>query len=203
MQKERERIAAVAAALFGLVLAALFAAAMVDGQRRYAETPFRAVLGDQRYEELMAGRGGFPHYLGASLEAPDFTLPTRDGESFTLSSRRGRVVVLNFWNSTCRPCVEEMPTLEDLALLVEDFGDVDVVTVSTDPDWETVAPIVPAESRLVQLIDPDRTVVADLFGTHLYPETWIIDRDGLVRFRYDGGFDWSSPVVIDVIDAYR
>lgn len=200
---QRERIAAVSAALFGGVLATLFAAALVDGQRRYAETPFRAVLGDERFEALMAGRGGFPHYLGASLEAPDFTLEQRGGGSWTLSAQRGRVVVINFWNSSCRPCLEEMPTLEDLALMSERWDDVEVVTVSTDASWDAVAPFVGADSRLVQLLDPDRRVVADLFGTRLYPETWIIDRQGLVRFRFDGAFDWSNPVVLDVIDAYR
>ena len=96
-----------------------------------------------------------------------------------------------------------MPSLEDLALMAERWDDVEVVTVSTDPSWETVAPYVRADSRLVQLIDPERRVVADLFGTHLYPETWIIDREGVIRFRYDGAFDWSNPVVLDVIDAYR
>jgi len=46
-------------------------------------------------------------------------------------------------------------------------------------------------------------VVTDAFGTKLFPETWIIDKNGVVRLRFDGAFDWSSPVALDLIRAYR
>jgi hypothetical protein len=49
----------------------------------------------------------------------------------------------------------------------------------------------------------ERKVVTEQFGTKLFPETWIIDANGLVRFRYDGALDWSDPVALDLIRAYR
>ena len=45
--------------------------------------------------------------------------------------------------------------------------------------------------------------MTEQFGTKLFPETWIIDADGLVRFRFDGALDWSDPVALDLIRAYR
>ncbi|KPK51996.1 MAG: hypothetical protein AMJ63_10845 [Myxococcales bacterium SG8_38_1] len=151
----------------------------------------------------MDGAGGVPHYLGASLRAPDFTLPMQGGGEWKLSDHRGKVIVLNFWTVTCRPCIQEMPTIELLAEIVEPWGDVEVVAVSTDRNWDEVETIIARNTRITSLLDADREVVNGRFGTRLFPETWIIDADGVIRFRYDGALDWSDPVALDLIRAYR
>jgi peroxiredoxin len=202
-RREPDRIALVIALVVGLPLLFLFGRAIADGQRRFEETPFRAMLGNDRFEALIGGRGGFPHYLGRDLGAPDFTLRDRAGRPWKLSEHRGRVVVLNFWSITCPPCIEEMPTFEDLALLATRWGDVDVVAVATDPRWEDLATVIPRNPRVTYLLDPDKAVTRAQFGTSLYPETWIIDRNGVVRLRFDGQRDWSDPITLDVIDSFR
>ena len=151
----------------------------------------------------MEGEGGVPHYLGASLLAPDFSLPQQGGGEWKLSDHRGKVIVMNFWTVTCRPCIQEMPTIELLAEIIEPWGDVEVVAVSTDRNWAEVETIIPRKSRITSLLDAERTVVNGKFGTKLFPETWIIDADGVIRFRYDGALDWSNPVALDLIRAYR
>ena len=151
----------------------------------------------------MDGQGGVPHYLGASLLAPEFTLPEQGGGEWTMSEQRGKVIVMNFWTVTCRPCIQEMPTIELLAEITEDWGDVEVVAVSTDRSWEEAQTIIPHTSRITSLLDAERTVVTEQFGTNLFPETWIIDANGVVRFRFDGALDWSDPVALDLIRAYR
>ena len=199
----REIIATVIVIAIALPLLAIFAGALVDARIRSIESPFRAVLGNARFEALMEGEGGVPHYLGASLSAPDFTLPKQGGGEWKLSDQRGKVIVMNFWTVTCRPCIQEMPTIELLAQITEAWGDVEVVAVSTDRSWAEVEAIIPPSSKIVSLLDDKREVVTDAFGTKLFPETWIIDKRGVVRFRFDGAFDWASPVALDLIRAYR
>ena len=196
----------MAALILGVIafpLILIFAGAFADARVRSTEAPFRAVLGNGRFEALMAGEGGIPHYLGASLSAPDFTLPTQSGGSWSLAEQRGKVVVMNFWTVTCRPCIQEMPTIELLAEITKNWGDVEVVAVSTDRSWAEVEAIIPESSDIISLLDADRSVVTDAFGTKLFPETWIIDKNGLVRLRFDGAFDWASPIALDLIRAYR
>jgi peroxiredoxin len=200
--RKREQIAALLTLLLGAPLVFLFTRAAHDGVERSRQTPLRAVLGDARYEALVRGEGGFPHYLGDEFLAPDFTLRDREGRPWRLQDHRGKVLVINFWSITCPPCVEEMPTLETLAHVVEGWGDVEVVGISADPDWESANTVLPAESRMTQLLDPGREVIAGKFGTRLFPETWIVDRRGVVRFRYDGALDWSNPVLLDVIRRF-
>ncbi len=199
----REVIATIIVAAIAFPLIFIFTGAVVDAQARAREAPFRALLGNARFEQLMDGQGGVPHYLGASLLAPDFSLPTQDGGEWKMSEQRGKVIVMNFWTVTCRPCIQEMPTIELLAEMTEDWGDVEVVAVSTDRSWAEVETIIPRTSRITSLLDAERKVVTELFGTKLFPETWIIDADGLVRFRFDGALDWSNPVALDLIRAYR
>ncbi|MDH3727530.1 MAG: TlpA family protein disulfide reductase [Myxococcales bacterium] len=199
----RELIATVIVAAIAFPLVFIFTGAVVDARARAGEAPFRAVLGNARFEELMDGQRGVPHYLGASLLAPDFTLPEQSGGEWELSDQRGKVVVMNFWTVTCQPCIQEMPTIELLADITKDWGDVEVVAVSTDRNWAEVEAIIPQSSRITSLLDAERKVVTDAFGTKLFPETWIIDKNGLVRLRFDGAFDWASPVALDLIRAYR
>jgi len=199
----REVIATLIVAAIAFPLMFIFTGALVDSRARAREAPFRALLGNSRFEELMDGRGGVPHYLGASLLAPDFSLPKQGGGEWKMSEQRGKVVVMNFWTVTCRPCIQEMPAIELLAEITEDWGDVEVVAISTDRSWEEAETIIPRTSRITSLLDADREVVTGQFGTKLFPETWIIDADGIVRFRFDGALDWSDPVALDLIRAYR
>ncbi len=200
---KREVIASLIVAVIALPVIFIFSGAIADSRARAGEAPFRAVLGNARYEALMDGEGGVPHYLGASLRAPDFTLPEQGGEQWKLSEHRGKVIVMNFWTVTCRPCIQEMPTIELLAEIVEPWGDVEVVAISTDRSWDEASTIIAPTSRITSLLDAERTVVNGMFGTKLFPETWIIDADGVIRFRYDGALDWSDPVALDLIRAYR
>ncbi len=199
----REVIATLIVVAIAFPLLFFFTGAIVDSRARAREAPFRALLGNARFESLMDGAGGVPHYLGASLRAPDFTLPMQGGGEWKLSDHRGKVIVLNFWTVTCRPCIQEMPTIELLAEIVEPWGDVEVVAVSTDRNWDEVETIIARNTRITSLLDADREVVNGRFGTRLFPETWIIDADGVIRFRYDGALDWSDPVALDLIRAYR
>jgi len=200
---KREVIATFIVAAIAFPLMFIFTGAIVDARARAREAPFRALLGNSRFEELMEGRGGVPHYLGASLLAPDFSLPKQGGGEWKMSEQRGKVVVMNFWTVTCRPCIQEMPTIELLAEITEDWGDVEIVAVSTDRSWDEAETIIPRTSRITSLLDADRKVVTGMFGTKLFPETWIIDANGIVRFRFDGALDWSDPVALDLIRAYR
>ena len=125
------------------------------------------------------------------------------GGEWKMSEQRGKVVVMNFWTVTCRPCIQEMPTIELPGRDHRGLGDVEIVAVSTDRSWEEAETIIPRTSRITSLLDADRQVVTGMFGTKLFPETWIIDADGVVRFRFDGSLDWSDPVALDLIRAYR
>ncbi len=190
------RKAALLTALFGIPLSLGAVGALRDGIRRAQDGPLIALFGAETLERLRAGERTPYHYLGDRLAAPDFELPDRHGRLWRLSEHRGKVVLLNFWSITCPPCVKEMPSLLQLAQQWRERGlDVEVVAISTDAGWDAVRQLFPEEPALTVLFDPERKVVTGKFGTRLLPETWLIDRRGVIRFRYDGALDWTRPVV--------
>lgn len=219
--KTKERLALGLVVAIGAPLVVMLGMSLADGTRRTRESVVRSMIGDARYEALASfhdeaatgeppepSAAGFPHYFnprGGYRRAPDFALTDRFGRAHRLSEQRGKVVVMNFWSITCPPCLEELPSLEELAKQVDArWGDdVEVFAVSTDEGWDAVRTVLPSEPTLVHLFDPDKSTVEGKYGTSLYPETWIIDREGFVRFRYDGAYDWSSPVVLDLIESLR
>jgi len=147
-----------------------------------------------------------PAYAGANRSVPDFELLDLTGRSVKMSSFIGEgPVVLNFWTQSCKPCMRELPSLAELARLTAADG-VRVVTVCTDEGPEAVADELAKalggrEPPFAVLFDPDYEVVTDLFGTTLYPETWLIDDQGIIRARVDGARDWSSSVALEVIET--
>lgn len=147
-----------------------------------------------------------PAYAAQNRTAPDFELSDMSGKKVKLSDFRGKTVILNFWTKTCRPCLEEMPSLANLARMIEKRSDVVLLTVSTDSGPEDVRDTLRAILRTEQppfpvLFDPESNVVGDAFGTTLFPETWIIDKKGTIRARFDGARDWSSTMVLGLIDS--
>lgn len=148
-----------------------------------------------------------PNYAARNRTAPDFELRDLEGRSFRLSSFRGKTVVLNFWTTTCQPCLEEMPSLAEFTKIVANRKDIVVLTVATDaerhPIETALQTVLHERPPFPVLLDPELSVVGDRFGTHLFPETWIIDRDGVIRARFDGAREWSEPLVLDLIDSFR
>jgi peroxiredoxin len=148
-----------------------------------------------------------PDYLAADRRAPDFSLKDMRGNTVTLESLRGKVVVLNFWTKTCGPCLEEMPDLAELTKIVRDRPDVVVLAVSVDDGPDDIRPtlqtVLREEPPFTVLVDPGSTIVNGKFGTRLFPETWFIDKRGVIRARFDGAREWTNPLVVNFIDSLR
>ena len=147
-----------------------------------------------------------PNYAGQNRLAPDFELTDGEGRKVHLSDYRGKTVVLNFWTTTCQPCLEEMPSLAELANILKARKNVALLTVSTDTSREVALSALKTllheeKPPFPVLLDPELEVVRDKYGTHLFPETWIIDPKGVIRARFDSARDWSQAMVLDLIES--
>ena len=129
--------------------------------------------------------------------APDFTV--QDGHNkVTLSQFRGQVVVLNFWATWCPPCVEEMPSLVDMQRRMKAKG-VTVLAVSVDVDENAYRQFIKDHNvNLLTARDPDQKS-SGLYGTFKFPETYVIDRNGVMRRKFIGAVDWTEPEVTDFL----
>jgi len=128
--------------------------------------------------------------------APDFAV-TDSGRTVRLSDFHGRVVVLNFWATWCPPCRQELPSLVALA---QAHPEITVLAVSADENPTAYANFLAAHPMpsVVAVRDPSEHP-NDLFGTSEFPETFLIDRAGIVRRKFIGAQDWSSPELADYL----
>jgi peroxiredoxin len=200
MNVSADKTAALIAFLVGAPFAFMMVKGFAEGEVRRREVPLRAMLSDEVYEGFRDGEPQKIHYYGNDRLAPDFTLQDQHGKPWRLKDQRGKTVVMNFWTVTCKPCVEEMPSLEQLALIAAERPELEVVAITTDKNWSEISSLFQPDSKLKVLFDPGKAVVRDKFGTRLYPETWVVDPEGVIRVRVDGARDWSAPIAIEMIE---
>lgn len=179
-------IAVAAAAVYS------FGATARDAEQRRVCTPLCALR---------------PNYAARNRSAPDFELERLKGGKVRLSDYQGKVVIMNFWSKTCRPCLEEMPDLVELAKILESRGRDDVVLLGVCSDeskedaLSTLQAVLGGPAPFTNVIDPDGEMIAAKYGTKLYPETWFIDPQGIIRARVDGARDWSSPAAVGLAES--
>lgn len=123
--------------------------------------------------------GVLPPAPAVGHPAPDFTVSTLTGETFTLSELRGKPVVLNFWATWCPPCRAELPELQAAAERYE--GEIIIAGVNQAEPADSVTQFADGLGlRFVVPLDTDAQV-SRLYGARSLPTTFFIDRGGVIR----------------------
>lgn len=160
-----------AIALAGIILAVVAAVALIFifGQR-------------EKFEPVVA-----------NTEILDFELPDLSGNMHKLSDYKGKVVFLNFWATWCKPCEEEMPSMQALYDNLSSFPFV-IVAVSVDNDSpENVEKFVKKYGLTFPVLHDRRGKVKETYKTTGVPETFIIDQNGVIAEKVRGPRDWTEP----------
>jgi cytochrome c biogenesis protein CcmG/thiol:disulfide interchange protein DsbE len=154
---------------------------------------------------LLTGCYGRSKPSSINTPAPDFTIQDSD-HSVTLSQLRGKIVVLNFWATWCPPCLEEMPSLVEMQKKFQGKG-VTVLAVSVDEDANDYHKFL--KDHGVDLLTvresgektPNGVIapVSSRYGTIKVPETYIIDRDGIIRRKFIGPVDWNQQEIVEYL----
>lgn len=140
--------------------------------------------------------GTRPPHVGS--RAKEFRVQDSD-RLVSLDQFRGQVVVLNFWATWCPPCVEELPSLMNLQERMRTRG-VIVLGVSIDVDGDAYHRFLRVHNiNFLTVRDPQQKVAA-MYGTTGWPETYIIDRRGMLQRKFVGPVDWNSSEVIDFLN---
>ena len=149
--------------------------------------------------------GGQPESAGKIVkgqQAPDFTLKDTEGKTHRLSDYRGKVVIVNFWATWCPPCREEIPSMialdkqmagKPFAMLcasIDEGG-----TKSVEGYFKTSGNRLP-----ITLLDSDASV-AQLYGTTGVPESFVLDKNGIVLEKVIGGVNWTDPQIVSYLNS--
>jgi cytochrome c biogenesis protein CcmG/thiol:disulfide interchange protein DsbE len=139
--------------------------------------------------------GSRPPRIGQN--APDFTVQDSD-HTITLSQFRGQVVVLNFWGSWCAPCIEETPSMVQMQSKLKGKG-VTIVAVSIDADDAAYHKFLKDFNVNFVTVRDEAQKTPTTYGTFRWPETYVIDRTGVVRRKFIGPVNWNSTEITDYL----
>jgi len=138
--------------------------------------------------------------LTVGMAAPDFTLPDMAGKNQQLSDYRGKVIFLNFWATWCKPCKEEMPSMQVLwdNLKKEDFV---MLAISMDRVTTTkeISPFVESLKLTFPILTDSWGQTDKRYKLMGVPETYIIDQNGVLREKVIGPRDWTRTESIETI----
>lgn len=141
---------------------------------------------------LFAACGQEPKVATIGKPAPDFALVDRAGKTWTLSELRGQVVFVNFWATWCPPCREEMPAMQRLytAMPKDKFKMLAIL----NNDKPAVADNFAAKLGItIPILDDQNNRVGPKYGLTGLPETFIVDKQGVLRAKFIGPANWDSP----------
>ena len=133
--------------------------------------------------------------------APDFQLEDTEGNQVSLSSLRGKVVLVNFWATWCPPCIEEMPSMERLNEVMS--GDEFVMlAINTEETGRSVVPeFLEKTPYTFPILYDDKGVVQKRYGVFKFPESFVVGKDGIVAEKVIGPLDWSSVKTITYLKS--
>jgi len=143
---------------------------------------------------LITGCFGSSEPTGARVgqKAPDFKLQNLDGELVSLSEL-DKSVLLNFWNTGCPPCVNEMPLLQQIHQERQDEG-LMVLTLNAGESAATVRQFMQNYHLSLPVVLDTNVAVAQQYGIQFFPTTFFIDRDGIIQEKVIGGFPTKEAI---------
>jgi cytochrome c biogenesis protein CcmG, thiol:disulfide interchange protein DsbE len=144
---------------------------------------------------VAAAGGAVPTAAERGRPAPDIRLHDSAGVDLKLSDLRGKVVVVDFWASWCAPCRKSFPALVDLQSLYGSKG-LEVIAVNVDQQRRDAEAFLSAQPPGLRIVFDERGTTPKAFQVQAMPSSFVIGRDGTVRFVHVGFTD-------KVLDDFR
>ncbi len=130
---------------------------------------------------------------------PHLVLTTLDGKKVAFNPQQNKVIVFNAWGTWCPPCRKEMPALQRLNEKLNP-AHYSLILMAMDTDPLIVREyMIDKKLKLTSYIDQDLKITEDIFGLKIYPTTFLIDKNGILRHTITGEKEWDSPDVLKTL----
>ncbi len=127
--------------------------------------------------------------------APDFELKDINGQKWSLKEQKGKIVILNFWASWCRDCQEEKKAIQSYLNKNGSDKDLIFITIAYKDNPGTITELSRKHGYSFPILLDDG-VVSKTYGITGVPETFLIDKNGILRHKIIGPVDWNNPHIV-------
>jgi thiol-disulfide isomerase/thioredoxin len=131
--------------------------------------------------------------------APRLAVERTDGTEVELADFSGKIVLVNFWGTTCVHCLSEMPNLKSLADELADQGLVVLSVCADESDATLVSETAFEFAPGIDVFFDVTGLAAQRYEVQALPTFWLIDRHGQALARRTGAVDWTSPEIKSLI----
>ncbi len=121
-----------------------------------------------------------------------------DGKTVTLSSLKGKVVFINFWATWCPPCIHEMPSINELKQKFKGNNDIVFLMVDVDNKMGKSSAFMQENNYDLPVYVPASNIPSNYLGNAI-PTTVILDKNGNMAVRIEGGRDYTDPEIVKFI----
>ena len=142
-----------------------------------------------------------PEVAQIGKPAPEFTLVDTKGKTWALAELKGKVVFLNFWATWCPPCRQEMPSMQAIYASMPADSFIMLAVLSNDDPALADAMAAKIGTTFPILVDPENKT-AQAYGLTGVPETYIIDKQGVLREKFLGAVQWDSAESLGMLRKY-
>ncbi len=133
------------------------------------------------------------------LNAPELTVSDISGRNYSLSDLKGSVVFVNFWATWCQPCREEIPSVQALYNQFKEGTGFHMVTILYRDDYQRAMGYMKQNNYGFPVFLDNSGKTARSYGVTGVPETYVVDKKGILREKIIGPLDWSSPEAVSRI----
>jgi thiol-disulfide isomerase/thioredoxin len=149
---------------------------------------------------FIAGCGESPA-ASVGKPAPNFDTVDMKGNVWSLSKHKGQVVFVNFWATWCAPCREEMPSMQRLytKLPKDKFK---MIALYNKDKPAVVKNFVTKLGITLPILDDQQNIIGQKYGLTGLPETFIVDKQGIIREKFIGPAEWDSPEYVALLTKY-
>ncbi|QIH34585.1 TlpA disulfide reductase family protein [Sphingobacterium sp. DR205] len=172
--------------VFTFVMVVCFSFAACSQQEKEKQS-VNAVEGEQVRED------------NTSASGPDVTFTNENGDAVSLQSLKGKVVFINFWATWCPPCIHEMPSINKLKKDYEGNSNIIFLMVDVDGKMEKSKAFMKKNNYDLQVYIPKSSIPTEFLGRAI-PTTVILDKEGQMISRIEGGRDYSNPEIAQALN---
>ena len=133
--------------------------------------------------------------------APDFDTVDMKQNVWSLSKLKGKVVFVNFWATWCAPCREEMPSMQRLYTKMPK-DTFEMIALFNNDKPALVEGFVAKLGVTMPILSDEYNFIGAKYGLTGLPETFIVDKQGVIREKFIGPAEWDSPEVLDMLMKY-
>lgn len=131
-------------------------------------------------------------------EAPNFTLMNLEGKEVSLEDYRGKIVLINFWTTSCPFCIKEMPDIQKLS---EENDDLVVLAVDVMEDKKRVKDYIEEEGYTFEVVLDEKGHVARTYLVGAFPTSYFVDKEGILLGGVPGMM--TGPQMNEILENIR